>query len=303
MTEVTLDDLRAAVAARLAGLGFDARTAAIVGDHYVDAELRGAATHGLERLRWLAGRPAIDPAARARLRSRADGMAVWDAAGAVGYVALADALDAECGIPPGGARLVVVDGCFPTGRLGWFAERVAERGLVCLLTATSPARVAHPDGGPPALATSPLCLAVPGAPAAVVDVSMGRITFGAVLAAAAAGEPLPAGAGVRADGSPEADPAEIIAGRAGIRPFGGDQAHKGFALAVLVELLVGAVSEPPGFAAVALLAAPRSDAAARLRRLLDGRRFPGDASRERRDAAKLRGAVEVDDALWDWIRR
>ena len=298
-----MDELRAAVARRLRGLGFDDRGAAIVGDHYVDAELRGAATHGLERLRWLAGRPGLEPRARPVLAGRADGLASWDARGAVGYVALAEALDAECEVAPAGARLVVVEGCFPTGRLGWFGERVAARGLLCVLTATSPARIAHPDGGPPALGTSPLCLAFPSRPPTVVDVSMGRITFGDVLAAAAAGERLPAGAGVRPDGSAEDDPAEIVAGRAGIRPFGGDQAHKGFALAVLVELLVAAVSSSPGFAAVALLAAPASDAAARVRTALAGRRFPGDGSRERREAAEARGSVEVADGLWEWIRR
>ncbi len=298
-----MDELRAAVDERLRGLGFDARAAELIGEHYLDAELRGAAGHGLERLRWLAGRPDLDPRARPVLAGRADGLARWDAAGAVGYVALAEALSAECAVPLAGARLVVVEGCFPTGRLGWFAERVAAEGLLCFLTATSPARIAHPDGGPPVLATSPICLAVPGRPPAVVDVSMGRITFGDVLAAAAADEPLPAGAGVRPDGSPEDDPAEIATDRAGIRPFGGDQAHKGFALAVLVELLVAAVSSPAGFAAVALIAAPASDAAGRVRAAVGGGRFPGDASRARRDAAPARGSIDVPDDLWDWIRR
>jgi LDH2 family malate/lactate/ureidoglycolate dehydrogenase len=287
----------------LRGLGFDDRTGRLIGDHYLDAELRGARTHGLERLRWLAGRVDLDPLARPALVRRADGLATWDAAGAVGYVALADALDAECRVALTGGRLVVVEDCFPTGRLGWFAERTAARGLVCLLTATSPARITHPDGGPPALATSPLCLAVPGTPPAVVDVSMGRMTFGDVLASAAAGERLPEGAGVRPDGSPEDDPAEIAAGRAGIRPFGGDQAHKGFALAALVELLAGAVSRSSGFAAVALLAAPAADAAARVRSLVDGRRFPGDASRARAEAARARGSVEISDDVWEWVRR
>ena len=303
MAEVRLDELRTAVGERLRGLGFDARTASLIGGHYLDAELRGAPTHGLERLRWLAGGDGIDPRARPALLERADGLARWDGNGAVGYIALADVLAAEAADPPPGARLVVVEHCFPTGRLGWFAERVAADGLLCLLTATSPARIAHPDGGPPALATSPICLAVPGTPPAVVDVSMGRITFGDVLAAAAAGERLPAGAGVRADGSAEDDPAEVTADRAGIHPFGADQAYKGFALAVLVELLVAAVSASPGFAAVALLAAPRSDAAGRLRGLLAGRRFPGDESRARRDAALARGSIDVPDDLWSWIRR
>jgi LDH2 family malate/lactate/ureidoglycolate dehydrogenase len=303
MAEVSLDELRAAVDARLQALGFDGRIAALIGEHYVDAELRGAATHGLERLRWLAGQGGIDPAARPIQIERTDSVSRWDAASAVGYAALADVLAAEVRTPPTGARLVVVERCFPTGRLGWFAERVAADGLVCLLTATSPARIAHPGGGPPILATSPLCLAVPGAPPAVIDVSMGRITYGEVLSAAAAGEPLPPGSGVRPDGSPEDDPAEIAADRAGIRPFGGDQAHKGLALAALVELLVGAVSAGLGYAAVALLAAPRSDAAGRIRGLFDGRRFPGDESSARRDAALARGSVAVPDDLWDWIRR
>jgi LDH2 family malate/lactate/ureidoglycolate dehydrogenase len=298
-----LDELRAAVAGRLRSLGFDDRTATLVGGHYLDAELRGAATHGLERLRWLAGLVDLDPRARPALVERADGLARWDAAGAVGYVALADALDAECAVPLTGARLVVVEDCFPTGRLAWFGERAAAHGLMCLLTATSPPRISHPDGGPPAVATSPLCLAVPGAPPAVVDVSMGRVTFGEVIAAAATGRRLPAGAGVRPDGAPEDDPAEIADDRAGIRPFGGDQAYKGFALAVLVELLAAAVSRSPGFAAVALLVAPASDAAARVRAAVGGRRFPGDASRARLDAALQRGALDVRDDLWDWLRR
>ena len=303
MADVSLDELRAGVEARLQALGFDGRVAALIGEHYVDAELRGATTHGLERLRWLAGQGGIDPAARPTQIERTDSVSRWDAASAVGYAALADVLAAEVRTPPTGARLVVVERCFPTGRLGWFAERVAADGLVCLLTATSPARIAHPGGGPPILATSPLCLAVPGAPPAVIDVSMGRITYGDVLAAAAAGEPLPPGSGVRPDGLPEDDPAEIAADRAGIRPFGGDQAHKGLALAALVELLVGAVSAGQGYAAVALLAAPRSDAAGRIRGLFDGRRFPGDESSARRDAALARGSVAVPDDLWDWIRR
>jgi delta1-piperideine-2-carboxylate reductase len=303
MAEVSLGELRAAVAGRLRDIGFGDRSARLIGEHYLDSEMRGAVTHGLERLRWLAGLPGLDPRAQPVLERRTDGLATWNGAGAVGYVALAEALDAECEVPLAGARVVVVEDCFPTGRLGWFGERVAARGRLCLLTATSPARLVHPDGGPPALATSPLCLAVPGTPPAVVDVSMGRITFGDVLAAAAKGERLPEGTGVRPDGSPEDDPAEIVANRAGIRAFGGDEVHKGFALAVLVELLAAAVSSSPGFAAVALLAAPVSDAAARLRATVGDRRFPGDASRTRREAAQSRGSVEVDDDLWEWLRR
>ena len=231
--------------ARAAALGFPDGAAALITDHFLDAELRGAPTHGAERMRWLSGFRDLEPEAHPRLVERNDGLARWDGAGAIGYVALAEVLDHEADAPPDGARLVVVGRCFPTGRLGWFAERVARRGLMCLLVATSTPRIVHPDGGPPLLGTNPFCLALPGDDGpTVVDVSMGRITYGTVLHAAATGALLPEGAARRPDGSAETDPAQVIADRAGIVPIGADQAHKGFALAAVVELLCGALAAP-----------------------------------------------------------
>ena len=73
---------------------------------------------------------------------------------------------------------------------------------------------------------------------------------------------------------------------------------------MLVELLGGGrllVSE--GFAAVALLAAPASDAAGRVRAAVGNGRFPGDQSRAVRDAVLARGSIDLADDLWGWIRR
>ena len=73
---------------------------------------------------------------------------------------------------------------------------------------------------------------------------------------------------------------------------------------MLVELLVAAVSRRRGFAAVALLAAPRlRRGRARCATSSTAGRFPGDESRARRDAALARGSIDVPDDLWDWIRR
>ena len=60
-------------------------------------------------------------------------------------------------------------------------------------------------------------------------------------------------------------------------PFGGPQAHKAFALAVGVELLVGALAGPePG--AIVLVARPEHDPVPALRALAENRRLPGDRS-------------------------
>ena len=302
MANVSIDRLRQALHARAAALGFPDGAAALITDHFLDAELRGAPTHGAERMRWLSGFRDLEPEAHPRLVERNDGLARWDGAGAIGYVALAEVLDHEADAPPDGARLVVVGRCFPTGRLGWFAERVARRGLMCLLVATSTPRIVHPDGGPPLLGTNPFCLALPGDDGpTVVDVSMGRITYGTVLHAAATGALLPEGAARRPDGSAETDPAQVIADRAGIVPIGADQAHKGFALAAVVELLCGALAGTDDYAAVALLAVPQADPVAWLRRVVEGRRVPGDHSRSRLEDAVRRGAVTIPDDLWAWL--
>lgn len=303
MSRVPIDELRDALESQAQALGFDQARSARLADHFLDAELRGATGHGAERMRWLHGFGDLQPDASPTLAERAEGLARYSAGGALGYLALAEVLDAELADPPAGARLVVVSQCFPTGRLGYFAGMGAAAGLLTLITATSTARIVHPQGGPPMVGTNPLCLALPGRPPAVIDVSMGAVTYGAVLKAAATGRPLPDGSALRPDGIAEPDPAEVIADRAGIAPFGAAQAHKGFALALMVELLCGALAGTAGHSAVVLLAQPIDDPLARLRSAVDTRHMPGEGSLARLAESRRSGAVTLPDDLWTWLRR
>jgi acyl dehydratase len=75
---------------------------------------------------------------------------------------------------------------------------------------------------------------------------------------------------------------DVLAGRAraeDLVPFGGPQAHKAFALAVGLQLLVDALNPADGFGAVLLVARPESDPVPALRALADGVRLPGDRRR------------------------
>jgi len=280
MAQVPIDEARQALHARAAALGFADARAARLADHFLDAELRGASGHGVERMRWLHGLGGLRPDATAVEIDRREGYVRYDGAGALGYLALAEVLERELADPPAGARLVVVSDCFPTGRLGYFV---------------------HPEGGPPVTGTNPLCLAMPGDQPTLVDVSMGAVTYGAVLKAAATGRSMPGGSLLREDGTPETDPREVIADRAGIMPFGGPLAHKGFALSLLVEVLCTSLAGGAGHAAVVLLARPAADGMARLRPLLSGRRVPGDAGAARLADAMRTGTVAVPDDLWAWL--
>ena len=129
---------------------------------------------------------------------------------------------------------------------------LAEAGLVALLTATSPRRLASPSGGTPLAGTNPLAIAIPSSDSKVIvsDVSMGAVTYGDVLAG-------------------RATPEELV-------PFGGENAHKAFALAVGLQLFVDALVPHESHGAVILVAQPKADPVPALRELAAGVRLPGD---------------------------
>jgi LDH2 family malate/lactate/ureidoglycolate dehydrogenase len=244
---VTSDEART----RLRALGLDEPAAVSLVAHFEAAERRGKTGHGLSRVAWLETLD-FDPAARPVLRVSEDGFERWDGHGALGYLVLESIVRSTLDDPPEHARVVVAQRCFPTGVLGYWVGRLAEGGLVAALTATSPRRLPHPEGGPLLTGTNPLAIAIPssdGRPI-VVDVSMGAVTHGDVLTGVA---------------SPE----ELV-------PFGGEDAHKAFALAVGLELLVGALAGQE-HGAVLVVARPELDPVPGFRRLAAGRRLPGDS--------------------------
>src|SRR5919198_743851 len=170
--------------ARLRSLGFDDHDAQVLFDHFDDAERRGKAGHGYSRIEWLATLPDLDPSARPVLELECPGFERWDGGGALGYLTLRAICDALVARPPNPARVVVARRCFPTGMLGHWVRRLADAGLVALLTATSPPRLPHPDGGQPLVGTNPLAIGIPSADGRpiVTDVSMGKTTYGDVIA-------------------------------------------------------------------------------------------------------------------------
>lgn len=239
---------------RLRALGFSEPDVRVLADHFLDAEARGKAGHGLSRVEWLSTLPDLDPEAKPERLLAEEGFERWHGRGALGYLTLAAICDAQLASPPKHARVVVAQQCFPTGMLGYWVRRLAEGGLVAALTATSPPRLAHPEGGPKLAGTNPLAIGIPssdGQPV-VADVSWGEITHGDVIAGLA-------------------KPEELV-------PFGGEHAHKAFAAAVGLQLLVDALVAD-GYGAVLLVAQPEADPVPALREQAAGVRLPGDRPR------------------------
>jgi len=235
---------------RLAALGFADDDAALLWEHFDDAERRGKSGHGHSRIPWLEGLEGYDPRARPRLVVEEPGFERWHGGGAIGYLVLAHVVARQVASPPEHARVVVCERTFPTGMLGYWARRLASSGLVTALTASSPPRLG-PPGGPKVAGTNPLALGIPssGGEPVVADVSMGAVTWGDVVAGLA-----------RED--------ELV-------PFGGAQWHKAFALAVGLQLAVDALVGEPGSGALLVVARPHADPVPALR--ATGIRLPGDS--------------------------
>ena len=237
--------------ARLQALGFGQADAQELWVHFDAAERQGKEGHGHARILWLEGLEGYDPAAAPMLLEDEEGFQRWHGGGAIGYLVLGRVVRAQLARPPAHARLVVCERTFPTGMLGHHVRRLAEVGLVAVLTATSPRRLGHPSGGEKLAGTNPLAIGIPssGGDPIVVDVSMGAVTWGDVVAGLAREE-------------------ELV-------PFGGEQAHKAFALALGLQLLVDSLVREEGHGAVLLVARPEADPVPALRDLAAGVRLPG----------------------------
>jgi LDH2 family malate/lactate/ureidoglycolate dehydrogenase len=237
--------------ARLQALGFADVDARLLWHHFDDAEKRGKLGHGHSRIAWLETQDLKPGAIPARLVDEPT-FERWDGGGKVGYLVLQMIVMRVLMDPPEHVRLIVCERTFPTGMLGYYVRQLATKGLVAVLTATSPPRLG-PPGGPKVAGTNPLAIGIPssdGEPV-VVDVSMGAVTWGDVIA------------GLRSE-------EELV-------PFGGEQWHKALALALGLQLLVDALHREPGYGAVLLVARPESDPVPALR--ATGIRLPGSADR------------------------
>lgn len=202
--------------------------------------------------------------------------------------------------------------------LGYFTEAIARRGLIGLGVTNASPIVAAPGGRTRAIGTNPIAFSVPdgqGGIAMQFDQSTTVVALGKITMAKAAGERIPEGWAVDAEGRPTTDPEAALGGS--LVSIGG---YKGWGLGLMVELLAagmtgGVVSRdvkplkaaegpPHDLGQYYILIDPGvSDAfGARLSRIAEaatqdeGARMPGQGKR-------ARDPIAVDDTLWAQVLR
>jgi LDH2 family malate/lactate/ureidoglycolate dehydrogenase len=132
-----------------------------------------------------------------------------------------------------------------TGALGHWARQLAEAGLVGIVLSQCPEMVAPHGSFEPIFGTNPIaiscpnpnCAATGGAPV-VLDMATSTEAYYHLVTQEAAGQSIAPDVAWDAVGQPTTDPAAALAGA--LRVF--DRGHKGSGLALMVELLAGAVT-------------------------------------------------------------
>lgn len=124
--------------------------------------------------------------------------------------------------------------------LGWFTEAIAKAGLIGMGYTNASPIVAPPGGKTRVIGTNPMSFAVPdgqGGVAMMFDQSTTSVALGRITMAKAAGEAIPEGWAVDADGAPTTDPEAALAGS--LCSTGG---YKGWGLGLMVEIMAAGLA-------------------------------------------------------------
>ena len=240
---------------------FEARStptdiAAEAARHMVRSNLSGHDSHGVIRVKqYVAEIESGDmaPDVRPSVLRETDAAGLIDARRGFGLYTTAWALDwAMERVGRQGVTVVAIRHSTHTGRMGEYAERAAERGLVAFVTvgAAGPGvGLMMPTGGRQVfLGANPYAVGIPaeGSPPMLFDGSTSTIAGGKIRVARDKGSQLPPDCILDRDGNPTTDPEDYFAGGT-IIPLGGSVAgHKGSGLSLASALLgaLGMIGDP-----------------------------------------------------------
>ncbi|AKS46747.1 (2R)-3-sulfolactate dehydrogenase (NADP+) [Octadecabacter temperatus] len=191
--------------------------------------------------------------------------------------------------------------------LGFFTEQIAAAGLVGIgFTNASPV-VAPPNGNKAVIGTNPISMSLPNG-GMHWDFSTSAVALGKITMAKAAGESIPLGWAVDADGKPTTDPEAALKGA--LVSAGG---YKGWGFGLMAEVLAAGMTgsvnsldvnglklpdgKPHDLGQFYILLEPGADFGVRLSRVAqavaeqEGARIPGQNRQPM-------GEIDVPDALW-----
>jgi uncharacterized oxidoreductase len=249
----TADGLHRLTSAIIKGGGSADQEAELVAEHLVAANLAGHDSHGVGMIpAYVRHRQAglVIPNTRAKLVKDDGALLMFDGGRGYGRPVAGEAMAAAIArCRETGVVAVTLANAHHIGRVGAYGELASGAGFVALHfvnVADHRGSVAPFRGRDARFVTNPVCIALPGTerhPSLLLDMATSAIAMGKVRVAKNEGQLLPDGILIDSAGRPTRDPTVMYGDpRGALLPFGG---HKGYALAVVTELLAGALSGGP----------------------------------------------------------
>jgi len=249
----TADKLRRLTSTIVKSGGSSAPEADLVADHLVRANLMGHDSHGVGMIptyvRHLKAGLVV-PNTRAKLVKDDGALLMFDGGRGYGRSVAGEAMSAAIArCRDTGVVAMGLANAHHIGRVGAYGELASGAGLVSLhfVNVTDHRAIVAPFRGTDGrFVTNPVCIAMPGTdrhPALLLDMATSAVAMGKIRVAKNEGKPAPEGALIDAKGRPTRDPNVMYSEPHGaLLPFGG---HKGYALAVVTELLATALTGGP----------------------------------------------------------
>jgi LDH2 family malate/lactate/ureidoglycolate dehydrogenase len=230
--------------------GLSAEDAAIAAEVAAYGTLHGSHAHGAVQMPlYMTGLVdgTIKSTPKIAITSNLPCCMVMDADNALGLVVSRHAIDKAIELAKQyGLGAVAVRNSSHFGGAGYYAERAARQGLIGFAFTNASPAIAPTGSKEALLGTNPVGVAfpLPDADPIVADMATSVVARSRIRYMLALGQrTLPDGWALDPDGSPTTDPAVAVKGS--VLPIGGP---KGYALALMVELLCSALSDgEPGF--------------------------------------------------------
>lgn len=224
-------------------VGVSPADAEVFADALVDADVHGTSTHGVSRLNIYVRRiqkGLIDPAAELAIDRESPGTLALDARNGLGQVQAVKALRMlRPKAVANGVAAATIRRSQHFGALSYYCNKAAGHGQILIAT-TNCEPAMSPSGGCDAFfGTNPIAASFPtGMEQPIkIDLATSIIARGNIIAANKRGAAIPSGWALDGKGEPTTDAAAALNGT--VLTMAG---HKGYALALMVEMLSGVLS-------------------------------------------------------------
>lgn len=237
--KLTIEQERSLITEILTRMDVSLEDTEIVADVTLDADLKGFASHGLGRFpQYIASLKSgtIRTDTDIEIENETVSTALINGKHRFGHVVAYYAMElamekaAETGI-----GMVGVHDSNHFGVAGYYSDMALMQDMIGVVFANTEPAVAPIGGKEPIIGTNPIAIGIPSNKNYVsVDMATSATARGKLLEAMRKGEKIPENIALDSEGNPTIDPQEALKGS--ILPFG---AHKGYALAFMIEILAG----------------------------------------------------------------